>query len=266
MYDRYNRKIDYLRISVTDRCNLRCVYCMPEEGVEFISTEQILSFDEIVGVVKDGVSRGITKVRLTGGEPLVRRDIVDLVKQIAAIEGIRDLSMTTNGILLPKFAEKLKSAGLQRVNISMDTISASRYAEITRGGDIEKVFKGIAAAKKAGLAPIKINCVIFKNSDKEDAREVLDFCVKNGLQIRFIHQMNLETGEFSRVDGGDGGDCKNCNRLRLTANGDIKPCLFNELAFPVREYGVEGAFSRALAGKPKAGTRNRSGKFYGIGG
>jgi len=266
MYDRYNRKIDYLRISVTDRCNLRCIYCMPEEGVELMPKEDILSFDEIVEVVKKAVYKGITKVRLTGGEPLVRKDIVELVKKIAEIKGVKDLSMTTNGILLSKFAKKLKEAGLQRVNISLDTLSPLRYAEITRGGNIEKVFEGIDAAKKAGLSPIKINCVVFKNSDKKEAQKVADFCARNGLQIRFIHQMNLETGEFSKVEGGEGGDCKNCNRLRLTANGDIKPCLFSELAFPVKEYGVDDAFLKALAKKPKSGTRNRSGKFYGIGG
>lgn len=266
MYDRYNRKIDYLRISVTDRCNLRCIYCMPEEGVELMPKEDILSFDEIEEVVKTAVNKGITKVRLTGGEPLVRKDIVELVKKITEIKGVKDLSMTTNGILLSKFAEKLKSAGLHRVNISLDTISPLRYAEITRGGNIEKVFEGIDAAKKAGLSPIKINCVVFKNSDKKGAQEVADFCAKNGLQIRYIHQMNLETGEFSKVEGGEGGDCKNCNRLRLTANGDIKPCLFNELAFPVKEHGIDDALLKALAKKPIAGTRNRSGKFYGIGG
>lgn len=266
MYDRYNRKIDYLRISVTDRCNLRCVYCMPEEGVELMPREEILSYDEIVAVVQDGIQKGITKVRLTGGEPLVRKDIVELVGKIAAIEGIQDLSMTTNGILLSKYAQQLKDAGLNRVNVSLDTLSPTRYAEITRGGDIEKVFEGIQAARKAGLAPIKINCVVFKNSDEKDAQEVAEFCLKEGLQIRFIHQMNLETGEFSQVEGGEGGDCKNCNRLRLTANGEIKPCLFNELAFAIKEYGVEGAYTKALEEKPKAGTKNRSGKFYGIGG
>lgn len=266
MYDRYNRKIDYLRISVTDRCNLRCIYCMPDGVVEFMPREEILSFDEIIGVIKTSVDKGITKIRLTGGEPLVRIDIVELVQKIAAIKGVKDLSMTTNGILLSKFAKKLKAAGLHRVNISLDTLSPLRYAEITRGGNIEKVFEGIEAAKKAGLSPIKINCVVFKSSEEKEAQEVADYCAENGLQIRFIHQMNLETGEFSKVEGGDGGDCKNCNRLRLTANGDIKPCLFSELAFPVKKYGIDNAFLKALAEKPRAGTKNRSGKFYGIGG
>lgn len=266
MYDRYNRKLNYLRISVTDRCNLRCVYCMPEEGIKLMQHEDILSFEEIISVVKKGVAKGIKKVRLTGGEPLVRKGIVDLVGMIAAIEGITDLSMTTNGILLAQLAKPLKEAGLDRVNISLDTISPSRYKAITRGGDIRRVFEGIRAAKEAGLQPVKINCVVLKNSNEPDAREVASFCKENGLQIRFIHQMNLQTGEFSIVEGGKGGDCKNCNRLRLTANGDIKPCLFNEMAFNIHETGVNSAFDMAVMNKPKVGTKNKSGKFYGIGG
>ena len=266
MYDQYNRKLNYFRISVTDRCNLRCVYCMPEEGIKLMQHENILSFEEILAVVKKGVAKGITKVRLTGGEPLIRRGIVDLVGMIASIEGITDLSMTTNGILLAQFAKSLKEAGLNRVNISLDTISPSHYKKITRGGDIRRVFDGIRAAKEAGLQPVKINCVIFKNSNEPDAREVAAFCKENDLQIRFIHQMNLQTGEFSIVEGGKGGDCKNCNRLRLTANGDIKPCLFNEMAFNVKETGVNRAFDMAVMNKPRVGTKNKSGKFYGIGG
>lgn len=266
MYDLFNRKINYLRISVTDRCNLRCVYCMPEEGIELMQHKDILTFDEIVEVVKEGVGKGISKVRLTGGEPLVRKDIVDLVKMISSIEGITDLSMTTNGILLSKFAKALKEAGLQRVNISLDTLSAAHFKKITRGGNIQEVFDGIEAAKTAGLTPVKINCVIFKNSNEEDAPEVATFCRKQGLQIRFIHQMNLQTGEFSVVEGGAGGDCKSCNRLRLTANGDLKPCLFNEMAFPVKSFGAKQAFESAVKEKPRVGTRNLSGKFYGIGG
>ncbi|MBN2639885.1 MAG: radical SAM protein [Bacteroidales bacterium] len=174
--------------------------------------------------------------------------------------------MTTNGILLAKYASKLKDAGLHRVNISLDTLSPEKYRQITRGGDINKVFDGIKAAQKANLSPIKINCVVFKNKDEKDARDVARFCEDQDLQIRFIHQMNLETGEFSIVDGGEGGNCSQCNRLRLTANGDIKPCLFNELAYNVKDKGIEAAYQDALNNKPKAGTRNKSGKFYGIGG
>ena len=266
MLDRYNRKINYLRISVTDRCNLRCTYCMPASGIKLIPHDEIISFEEIREIVRQGVRDGISKVRLTGGEPLVRKGIVELVRMIASIPGVKDLAMTTNGILLEQFARPMADAGLNRVNISLDTLSEKRYAEITRGGDIHKVFRGIEAARAAGLSPIKINCVVFKNKEEKEAREVARFCRENGLQIRFIHQMNLETGEFSVVDGGEGGDCKNCNRLRLTANGEIRPCLFNDLSYSTKNRSVYEAFQLALQNKPKAGTRSLSGKFYGIGG
>ena len=266
MLDNYKRNINYLRISVTDRCNLRCTYCMPEEGIELLSHKDILSFDEIVEVVRIGVKYGIDKVRITGGEPLVRKGIVDLISMIWDMEGVKDLSMTTNGILLGNFANDLKKAGLQRVNISLDTLNPQKFKKVTRGGDVEQVFKGIEAAKKAGLHPIKINCVVWKSSDEEDAQEVAKYCKENDLQVRFIHQMNLKTGEFSVVEGGDGGNCSTCNRLRLTANGNIKPCLFSDLMYNVRELGVDEAFKQALGNKPKAGTCNMSGDFYNIGG
>lgn len=266
MLDRFNRKIDYLRISVTDRCNLRCTYCMPEEGIELMKHEDILSLEQIYKVVKQGAEDGIRKVRLTGGEPLVRKGIVELVEKLSTIEEIDDLAMTTNGILLDRFAQDLAHAGLHRVNISLDTMSPEKYENITRGGDINKVFDGIKAAKSAGLTPIKINCVVFKDRNEKDAQEVAQFCEENDLNIRFIHQMDLETGEFSVVEGGEGGDCKSCNRLRLTANGEIRPCLFNDLSYQVKETGVEQAYKLALADKPRAGSKSLSGKFYGIGG
>jgi cyclic pyranopterin phosphate synthase len=238
---------------------------MPASGIQLIPHEKIISFEEIREIVTEGIHRGIRKIRLTGGEPLVRKGIVELVHMIASIRGVEDLAMTTNGILLEKYAILLADAGLNRVNISLDTMSAQRYAEITRGGDINKVFLGIDAARKAGLAPIKINCVLFKSKEEKDARDVARFCNENGLQIRFIRQMNLKTGDFSVVDGGEGGDCKNCNRLRLTANGEIRPCLFNDLSYQTQS-GIGKAFQRALLNKPKAGTKSLSGNFYGIGG
>ncbi|MBE9468726.1 MAG: radical SAM protein [Bacteroidetes bacterium] len=266
MYDKYNRKINYLRISVTDRCNLRCVYCMPEKGVKLMKHEEILSFDEIVHISKIAVNKGVNKIRITGGEPLVRRNIVQLVERIAKIEGLKDFGMTTNGILLNDLAQPLADAGLHRVNISLDTMNPERYRQITRLGNIEDVFRGIEAAKKAGLLPIKINCVIKKSHDELDAQSVAKFCKENDLKIRFIHEMDLETGEFSVVEGGSGGDCKNCNRLRLTANGLIKPCLFNDIAYDIRKLGAEQAIKMAVENKPKSGTENHTGEFYNIGG
>ena len=266
MYDKFNRKINYLRVSVTDRCNLRCVYCMPAEGVQLMSHDEILSFDEIVEVVQLAVEMGIDKVRITGGEPLVRRGIVDLVRMIGAIEGIKDFAMTTNGVYLAKFASQLANAGLQRVNISLDTLNPEKYKKITRIGDIDMVIKGIEAAVEAGLKPIKINCVIKKSKDEPDALEVKDFCTKNGLNVRFIREMDLGKGSFWKVNGGNGGDCSICNRLRLTSDGKIKPCLFSDLEYNVRDLGVKNALEKALGTKPKSGTASSKNSFSGIGG
>ena len=266
MFDRFNRHINYLRISVTDRCNLRCRYCMPEEGIQLMNHKEILSFEEITDVVRAAVDEGIDKFRITGGEPLVRKDIVTLISLISAVKGVNDLSMTTNGILLEEFALPLKKAGLRRVNISLDTINPLKFAEITRGGELNKVLRGIKAAKEAGLEPVKINCVVFKSSDEEDAKEVKEFCRKNNLQVRFIHQMNLITGEFSVVEGGNGGNCIQCNRLRLTANGMVKPCLFDDQEFSVRDTGAKTALLNALNSKPLIGCSNSKGSFYNIGG
>lgn len=265
MYDRFSRSISYLRISVTDRCNLRCTYCMPEDGIKVLDHSDILSFEEITAFTRMAVSNGISKVRLTGGEPLVRKGIVDLVAMLANIEGVEDLSMTTNGILLPQFAADLKAAGLSRVNISLDTVDSENYCQITRNGELDKVLEGIEAARKAGLEPIKINCVLLGQPD-EDTRKLKQFCKERNLRLRFIHQMNLKTGEFSTVEGGDGGNCSRCNRLRLLADGDIKPCLFSDMAYNIRKLGHEEALNLALGNKPRSGTYNRSGEFYNIGG
>ena len=266
MLDHYKRNIHYLRISVTDRCNLRCRYCMPEEGVKLIDHKQILSFEEIKDIVKAAARLGVNKVRITGGEPLVRKGVVDLVRMIAVIPGISDLSMTSNGILLTEFASSLKEAGLQRVNVSLDAVDPDRYGFLTRGGDLTKALKGIEAAKAAGLSPVKINCVVQESSEEPDAVAVAAYCKQNGLQVRFIKQMALKKGKFAVVEGGTGGDCANCNRLRLTANGIIKPCLFNNNGFDVRVLGVEGALRQAVLNKPESGTINTSGSFYNIGG
>ena len=239
---------------------------MPPEGIDLMAHEDLLSFEEIVKFVTQAVKMGITKVRLTGGEPLVRKGIVDLVKMISNIPGIEDLSMTTNGILLDKFAIPLVKAGLSRVNISLDTMDPVRFSQITRGGDIQQVFKGIQAARSAGLAPIKINCVKMKESDPKDTLKLRQFCKDNELSLRFIHQMDLASGDFSVVEGGNGGNCAQCNRIRLTANGNVKPCLFNSSDYDVKKLGHKGAIEKAIKNKPREGTHNKSGRFYNIGG
>ncbi|MFZ4463697.1 MAG: GTP 3',8-cyclase MoaA [Bacteroidales bacterium] len=266
MFDSFNRKINYLRVSVTDRCNLRCTYCMPAEGVPMMDHKDVLSFEEIVQVVRFAVKNGVSKVRITGGEPLVRKGIVSLVEQLASIEGLIDLGMTTNGILLDRFAGDLAQAGLQRVNISLDTVDPVRFREITRLGNLDDVFRGIEAARAAGLNPIKINCVIKKSSSEKDAQAVKAFCEQNDLKIRFIKEMNLETGQFSVVEGGDGGHCASCNRIRLTANGDLMPCLFTDLKYNIREMGIENAYWAAIQNKPSCGSINLSKQFSNIGG
>ena len=185
---------------------------------------------------------------------------------LASIRGITDLSMTTNGILLEKFARDLSIAGLQRVNISLDTVNPEKYYSITRRGDINHVFKGIEAAIKFSLLPVKINCVVRESKEEEDAREVADFCEVNRLELRFIREMDLIQGRFSKIEGGTGGNCPTCNRLRLTANGKLKPCLFNNAEFDVRELGYRKAIELAIGNKPAKGTSNLRNSFYNIGG
>ena len=265
MFDPFNRQINYLRISVTDRCNLRCTYCMPEEGIKILDHSDILSFEEIAEFTRLAVANGITKVRLTGGEPLVRKGIVELVAMLACIEGLEDLSMTTNGTLLPQFAVELRNAGLMRLNVSLDSVNPESYCRITRNGDLAQVMDGIEAAREAGFNQIKINCVLL-GQPNEETRQLKEFCDERNLKLRFIHQMNLKTGEFSTVEGGDGGNCSKCNRVRLLANGDIKPCLFSDLAYNIRQLGHLEALMLALGNKPLTGTYNQSGEFYNIGG
>lgn len=266
MYDSFNREISYLRISVTDRCNLACMYCMPEQLIGATYGNKILGFDEIAHIVRSLVPMGITKIRLTGGEPLVRKGLDELVGMISDIEGIREITMTTNGQLLAGMATRLASAGLDRVNISLDTLNPERYQEITRGGDIRRVKKGIDAAIQAGLNPVKINCVITPDTTPGEIGELKEFSRLNNLELRFIRQMNLGAGKFWKVEGGEGGHCALCNRIRLTADGRFIPCLFSEKEFDIREYGIEESFTRAIQQKPVRGRENSRNTFYGIGG
>jgi len=266
MYDSFSRHISYLRISVTDRCNLACMYCMPEQLKGTMPGSEILDFKEITHIVRTLVPMGISKIRLTGGEPLVRNELDVLVGMISKIEGIREITMTTNGQLLAGMATRLVSAGLDRVNISLDTLNPERYREITRGGDIRRVKKGIEVAMKTGLNPVNINCVITPDTTAGEIENLKEFCHSKGMGLRFIRQMNLGTGKFWKVEGGEGGHCKICNRIRLTADGRFIPCLFSEKEFDIKEFGIEGAFSRAVQQKPERGRVNSRNTFYSIGG
>jgi len=266
MLDPFNRPINYLRISVTDRCNFRCTYCMPAEGVPLKKHEDILSFDEITEIVKVGAQLGLKKIRLTGGEPLVRKDLPVLIKMIAEVDGIEDIGLTTNGVYLPLFATQLKEAGLNRVNISLDTLNPEKFKQITRVGNIDDVLNGIEAAIQAELLPVKINFVRIPGENEKDEKEVRKYCEEKNLQLRFIRQMNLKTGEFDPVEGGYGGICEICNRLRLTADGFIVPCLHSGLRYNVRELGIDEAFRRAVELKPEKGLGTESHEFSNIGG
>jgi cyclic pyranopterin phosphate synthase len=239
---------------------------MPAEGVAMLNHNDILSFDEIAEIVHYGVEHGVRKVRLTGGEPLIRKGIVNLVSMLSAIRGLDDLSLTTNGILLPEMANDLRKAGLKRVNISLDTLDPEKFASITRKGNVNDVLQGINAAIEAELLPVKLNCVISESSSEPDALMVKQFASEKNIEVRFIHLMNLETGEFSQVEGGEGGYCNTCNRLRLTAHGLLKPCLFSNEGFSVRELGIAEAYRLALKNKPESGSSSTSHNFYNIGG
>ena len=277
--DTFNRTIDYIRISITDRCNLRCVYCMPSGGVKFLEHRDILQYEEIARILRVAVHTGMRKVRITGGEPLVRRNITDLIKMIKGIEGIHQLSMTTNGILLERYAEPLAEAGLDRVNVSLDSLKPDRFREITRGGVLDAVLRGIEAAEKAGLTPIKINMVPMRGVNDDEIAEFAKMTLTSPYQVRFIEFMPFVTEDMwnrekfisteeiqSRVEQvgtllpakmkrsgparyftfeGAAGVigfispithhfCDSCRRLRLTADGKIRPCLLSDTEIDIK--------------------------------
>ncbi len=195
LFDPYKRKINYLRISVTDRCNLRCRYCMPEEGVPLIPHEEILRYEEILRMVRVFSEEGISKVRLTGGEPLIRKGLVDFVAKLSKIDGIEDLSLTTNGILLREFAGDLKKAGLKRINISLDSLKRERFCQITRRDDFERVWAGIEEAMRVGLSPIKINMVAIQGLNDDEIESFAQLTFRFPLTIRYIEYMPSGNGE-----------------------------------------------------------------------
>jgi GTP 3',8-cyclase len=273
LIDTYGRIHDNLRLSVTDRCNIRCFYCMPESEVQFVPRGEILSFEEMERFARIAAGLGITKLRITGGEPLLRKDLPVLVRKLAAIPNIEDLALTTNGVLLPQLAGPLYEAGLRRINIHLDTLDRDRFIRITRRDELDRVLEGITACRRLGYDPIKINAVAVKNLTEPDIVPVARFGRKNGIEIRFIEFMPLDAErrwdrsqvlladeiievlsrevaplieipgrdprapatEYSYADGvGQVGFiasvsrpfCLNCNRIRLTADGHLRYCLF----------------------------------------
>ena len=194
MKDLYGREINYLRISVTDLCNLRCQYCMPQSGVCKLEHDDVLSIEEFYEIASAFVSLGVSKIRITGGEPLVKNGIIELIEKISSL-GVKDLAMTTNGLLLPEYAQDLKKAGLDRVNISLDTLDYKKYSEITRGGDLFKVLKGIEEAKRVGLTPIKINTVLIGDFNIDEIENLVYITKEEEIDVRFIELMPI--GEAS---------------------------------------------------------------------
>ena len=191
MFDSYNRQIQYLRVSVTDRCNFRCAYCMPKQGIKMLDHEEILSYEEFLRIIKILSNHGVNKIRLTGGEPLVRKGIIQFIRDITALKSITDLSMTTNGSLLAAMAGQLKEAGLMRVNISLDTINPERFRKITRGGNLTQTLKGIEAALKVGLTPVKLNIVLTNIITKQDIGYFIDLVHRQPVSVRFIEYMPI---------------------------------------------------------------------------
>ncbi len=201
MIDSHNREINYLRISITDRCNLRCVYCMPKEGVSFLGHEDILSYEEILRIVEVAVKTGVIKVRVTGGEPLVRRGIIDFLTSLRSIEGLHDISLTTNGILLEDYAGEIFNTGIRRINVSLDSLSPKRYREITRGGDIDRVIRGIQKASDVGFLPIKINVVAINGFNDDEIIDFAKLTIDKPYQIRFIEFMPVGTSALENSLG-----------------------------------------------------------------
>jgi len=235
--DSFQRPINYLRISVTDRCNLRCIYCMPAAGVPLMSHNDILSYEEIRTVAEAAAELGINKVRITGGEPLVRAELPELIRMLARINTIDDISLTTNGILLARYAAELKQAGLRRVNISLDTLEPDKFKYITRCGTLEDTLKGIEAAKSAGLTPVKINMVVIAGINDD---ELLDFAAKTineEWHVRYIELMPSTGGETTAAQFVSVSDM----RQRLEALGKLEPCSLNAGNGPAKYFRFPGS-------------------------
>ena len=278
MRDKQGRNINYLRVSVTDRCNLRCVYCMPEEGIEGLRHDDILRFEDILKIVKAATSLGINKIRYTGGEPLVMKDIDKLIYETSKLHGIKDIAMTTNGILLSDMAEDLKKAGLKRVNISLDTLDKDKFKDITRIGNLDKVLESIHKCLALGIKPVKINTVLMRGVNDAEFEDFLNLAKEMPVEIRFIELMPIgesiklyeeskisfseilkqhpelipiesekgTTAQLYKIQGSKGKIgfispisckfCEDCNKIRLTSIGTIKPCLHSKEEINLREY------------------------------
>ncbi len=239
MKDSFGREINYLRISLTDRCNLRCTYCMPEAGIESkVDCKDLLSLEDIYEVARVFVELGVNKIRLTGGEPLVRKGIVDLIRRLSLLEGVKDLAMTTNGILLEEMAEDLKEAGLKRLNISLDTLDQAKYKKITRGGDLARVFRGIEKAKKAGIYPLKINTVLIGGFNDDEIEDFANLTKNEALDVRFIELMPIGQA----ADWAEKNFISNNEVLRVA--GNLIPVRKADISSPATYYRLPGAMGK----------------------
>lgn len=240
MIDKHNRNINYLRVSITDRCNLRCIYCMPKEGISFIGHQDILSYEEILRIVKIAIKAGIVKVRVTGGEPLVRRGVIDFLTRLKTIEGLHDISLTTNGILLEALAEEIYDAGIRRINISLDSLVEEKYRDITRVGNLRMVLRGIEKARSVGFSPIKINVVAIRGFNDEEIVDFAKLTLNNPYQVRFIEYMPIGTPALDNSLGYLSGDAvkEKINNFRSLMPVLKKP---GEADGPARIYKMEGA-------------------------
>ena len=266
MLDQYKRDIRYLRISVTDRCNLKCIYCMPEEKTFKKSHKENMSFDYIVKASEAAASIGINKIRLTGGEPLVKHGIVKLVSMLKKVKGIKLLALTTNAVLLNRLAVPLKKAGLDSINISLDTLDPGRYRELTRIGDISKVLSGIRAAQKAGLENIKINMVVMEDTGDKEIEAMRRFCKGEDLELQLINHYELSREKSNSYTFDRPPKCATCNRIRLTADGYLKPCLHSNKEIILNAEDLAGSLKEAVLAKPSKGRACTNRSMIEIGG
>lgn len=306
LVDPRGRRIEYLRISITDRCNFRCIYCQSKGPFEFLPHEEILTFKEIESIVRVGVKLGIKVVRLTGGEPLLRKGIVELVARLAKIPGLEDLSLTTNGYFLSELAKPLKEAGLKRINISLDTLSEEKFSELTGGFSLKKIMEGLYLSLSEGFTAVKINSVIIRGFNDEECEELAKLSIELPVEVRFIEFMPVGKNSLwderrvvpiseikerverlgklwptekvgkgpaavFRLEGAKGKVgfisplsshfCGSCNRLRITADGRLRPCLFSDEEINLKDYlrgkkgPLEEAFRDALRIKPELGVK-----------
>ncbi len=300
MRDGFNRDITYLRLSVTDLCSLRCRYCMPAEGVPKRDHEDIRAVEELVEIAAAAVDCGVRKIRLTGGEPLVRRGILDICRGVSAIAGVKELCLTTNGVALPQLAKPLKEAGVDRLNVSLDTLRPERYAYMTRVGRLEEVLRGLDAAGEAGFTGTKLNVVLMKDFNEDEIPDFVDLTRRYPIEVRFIELMPIGQGRNARLlpagavlkacpdlipvnssgvarrcrpPSGPGlvgliepmshRFCAQCDRIRVTADGKLKPCLHSGQEFPLRGLHGEAlrqAIRDGIAAKPEGHHMSETGR------